>query len=190
MRRRSEPTTLATPVGSRDAAKALRGVRTAVLQHREERKCQCFRGRTVVPEAWRTKDCWWFLGASTAWARAQMAFLEQALKQTHDVSCFREPSDRSVLSKGSGRGREGPPVRRGGREGSFKRHQQQVTAGPYSGKAYQGRPFRASDSKLRTSCGLTYQSKDALKRASDRDRPLTPTSGSSAGPRTKPYARP
>lgn len=103
----------------------------------------------------------------------QMAFLEQALMSKRNVVCLREPSDRSVLSKGSkawdedhlGVVREARAALQRGDVVIVDRWR------PYSGKAYQGRAFKASDNKLQPDVVLWIDLpvKEALKRASDGD---------------------
>lgn len=158
-------------MSSRDAAKALDVSSTAVLQHRR-RKCRCFRGLTDDHDS--NKGVLVVLeGIDGSGKSTQMAFLEQALLQTHNVSCFREPSDRSVLSKGSKAWDDDHlAVAQAAREALNKGDVVLVDRWrPYSGKAYQGRPFKASDDKLQPDVVLWIDLpvKDALKRASDGD---------------------
>lgn len=158
-------------MSSRDAAQALGVSSTAVLQHRR-RNCRCFQ---VQPTATQTNKGLLVVleGIDGSGKSTQMAFLEQTLMQTHTVSCFREPSDRSVLYKGSKVWDDDHlAVVQEVRTALNNGHVVIVDRWrPYSGKAYQGRPFRASDNKLQPDVVLWIDLpvKDALKRASDED---------------------
>nr|DAT33683.1 MAG TPA: DNA polymerase II small subunit [Caudoviricetes sp.] len=158
-------------MSSRDAAQALDVSSTAVLQHRR-RKCRCFangqplqtqpKGRLIVLE-----------GIDGSGKSTQMAFLKQALGQTHNVSCFREPSDRSVLSKGSQAWDEDHlSVVQEARAALSRGDVVLVDRWrPYSGRAYQGRAFDPSDNKFQPDVVLWIDIpvRIALKRASDGD---------------------
>lgn len=159
-------------MSSRDAAQALGVSSTAVLQHRR-RKCRCFQGRLAATPNPNKGLLVVLEGIDGSGKSTQMAFLEQALMQTHNVSCFREPSDRSVLSKGSKAWDDDhlavvKEVRTALNNGNVVIVDRWR---PYSGKAYQGRPLRASDNKIHPDVVLWIDLpvKEALKRASDGD---------------------
>lgn len=160
-------------LSSRDAAQALDVSSTAVLQHRR-RKCRCFHGQAAPAPADRNNGLLVVLeGIDGSGKSTQMAFLEQALTAEHNVSCFREPSDRSVIAKGSKAWDEDHlQVVQAVREALNRGDVVIVDRWrPYSGKAYQGRPFKPSDHKLQPDVVLWIDLpvKEALKRASDRD---------------------
>lgn len=157
-------------MSSRDAARSLGVSSTAVLQHRR-RKCRCFQGRTS-PSPVKGKLIV-LEGIDGSGKSTQMAFLEQALMATRNVTCLREPSDRSVLSKGSKAWDDDHSAVVNEARAALGRGDVVIVDRwrPYSGKAYQGRPFRASDNKLQPDAVLWIDLpvKDALKRASDGD---------------------
>lgn len=158
-------------MSSRDAAQALDVSSTAVLQHRR-RKCRCFRGQPASGPACRGKLIV-LEGIDGSGKSTQMAFLEQALMQTHNVTCLKEPSDRSVLSTGPEAWDEDHLSVVQGARAALGRGDVVIVDRwrPYSGKAYQGRPFKASDNKIQPDAVLWIDLpvKDALKRASDGD---------------------
>lgn len=158
-------------MSSRDAAQALDVSSTAVLQHRR-RKCRCFaNGQPIQTQP--TGKLIVLEGIDGSGKSTQMAFLKQALGQTHNVSCFREPSDRSVLSKGSQAWDEDHlSVVQEARAALSRGDVVLVDRWrPYSGKAYQGRAFDPSDNKLQPDAVLWIDLpvRIALKRASDGD---------------------
>ena len=159
-------------MSSRDAAQALDVSSTAVLQHRR-RKCRCFHGQPAAQPNLNTGLLVVLEGIDGSGKSTQMAFLEQALLPKRNVVCLREPSDRSVLSKGSKAWDEDhSAVVNAAREALGRGDVVIVDRWrPYSGKAYQGRASKASDNKLQPDVVLWIDLpvKEALKRASDGD---------------------
>nr|DAW16088.1 MAG TPA: DNA polymerase II small subunit [Caudoviricetes sp.] len=159
-------------MSSRDAAQALDVSSTAVLQHRR-RKCRCFADGPIPAQPALKGKLIVLEGIDGSGKSTQMAFLKNVLGQTHNVSCFREPSDRSVLSKGSQAwDKDHLSVVQEARAALSRGDVVLVDRWrPYSGKAYQGRVFDPSDNKLQPDAVLWIDLpvRIALKRASDGD---------------------